>query len=499
MDIKLEKKPWYIRYRYYLIGGILFVAFLIYVITLSLGPRKLRIDAEDIQIAEVKVSNFMEYVDVEGLIQPILTIKINTREAGSVERIVGEEGSLLQQGDTILVLSNPDLLRSIEDQRDEWEKQMITYQEQEIEMEQKSLNLKQQALTNSYELERLKKSIALDREEFQMGVKSKAQLQVAEDEYCYKQKNAALQQESLRHDSAVTMIRKELIRNDRERERKKYERTRERLNSLVVTAPLKGQLSFVKVTPGQQVSSGESIAVQIPEKETEEMEAENAQVKQSPEEMRQKELKEVIEQYNREKQDPDYYYLPDSWDGQTLKWQKPGESTGTLLAALALFAAVVLMLKKAREQQEEIAKRAEQLLMDYPSLIMKFTLLIQAGMTVRRAFQKISSDYLRNCPKEGRYAYEAVTTTCHEMDSGVAELEAYRRFGERCGQMKYKTFSTILIQNLQKGGHRMADLLEKEALEAGRECLSIRPAGRWNPCADKVFPQGGISASQYHY
>lgn len=158
MDIKLEKKPWYIRYRYYLIGGILFVVFLIYVITLSLGPRKLRIDAEDIQIAEVKVSNFMEYVDVEGLIQPILTIKINTREAGSVERIVGEEGSLLQQGDTILVLSNPDLLRSIEDQRDEWEKQMITYQEQEIEMEQKSLNLKQQALTNNYELERLKKA-----------------------------------------------------------------------------------------------------------------------------------------------------------------------------------------------------------------------------------------------------------------------------------------------------------------------------------------------------
>ena len=99
-----------------------------------------------------------------------------------------------------------------------------------------------------------------------------------------------------------------------------------------------------------QVSVGdgkpEKVAVQIPEKETEETEAENAQVKQSPEEMRQKELKEVIEQYNREKQDPDYYYLPDSWDGQTLKWQKPGESTGTLLAALALFAAVVLMLKK---------------------------------------------------------------------------------------------------------------------------------------------------------
>lgn len=29
MDIKLEKKPWYIRYRYYLAGGILFLAFII--------------------------------------------------------------------------------------------------------------------------------------------------------------------------------------------------------------------------------------------------------------------------------------------------------------------------------------------------------------------------------------------------------------------------------------------------------------------------------------
>ena len=57
MDIKLEKKPWYIRYRYYLTGGLLFISFLIYVIVLSLGPRKLRVDAENIQIAEVKEDN----------------------------------------------------------------------------------------------------------------------------------------------------------------------------------------------------------------------------------------------------------------------------------------------------------------------------------------------------------------------------------------------------------------------------------------------------------
>ena len=259
MDIKIEKKPWYIRHRYYLLGGTAFVIFLIYVISLSFGPRKLRIETDNIQIAEVKNDKFMEYVDVEGLVQPILTI-INTREAGSVERIIGEEGTMMEKGDSILVLSNPDLLRSIEDQRDEWEKQRITYKEKEIEMEQKSLTLKQQTLQTQYEMNRLTKSFALDKEEYKMGIKSKAQLEVSEDEYNYKLQNSALQMESLRHDSAVTLIRKDLLKNDLEREQKKFTRSLERMNNLVVTAPIAGQLSFVKVTPGQQVASGESIA-----------------------------------------------------------------------------------------------------------------------------------------------------------------------------------------------------------------------------------------------
>lgn len=215
-------------------------------------------------------------------------------------------------------------------------------------------------------------------------------------------------------------------------------------------------------------SDPEDLEIQVPEKETEEPETEKLSV-QSAEAAWQKELQEMIEQYNQQKEDPDYYYLPDEWDGQSLQWQKPGDHTGTMLASLGLFAAFIVMLRKAREQQEKLAKRAEQLLMDYPSLIMKFTLLIQAGMTARSAFQKMSADYSRNRLKTGRHAYEAITIACHEMDSGVAEVEAYRRFGERCGQMKYKTFSTILVQNLQKGGRRMSDLLEREALEAWDE------------------------------
>jgi len=260
MDFKIEKKPWYIRYRYYLMAAAAFLVFLIYVISLSLGPRTLRIEKDNIMIAEVVDGKFMEYVDVEGLVQPILTIKVNTRESGSVERIVNEEGSMLKKGDTILVLSNPELMREIEDERDNWENQRYTYKEREIEMEQKSLSLKQQTLQAQYEMNRLQKNFGLEKEEYEMGIKSKAQLEVALEEYNYNLQKTALQMESLSHDSAMTVVRKELLRNEMERGQKKYLRSMDRMDGLVVRAPIDGQLSYVNATPGQQVASNQNIA-----------------------------------------------------------------------------------------------------------------------------------------------------------------------------------------------------------------------------------------------
>lgn len=260
MDIKLEKKPWYIRYRYYLAGAFLVCCGLIYVIVLASGPRRLRINAEHIQIEEVKQADFMEYVDVEGIVHPILTIIVNTREAGNVDQIIGEEGSLLKEGDTILTLTNPNLMREIEDQQDEWEKQRISYQEKALEMEQKSLTLKQQTLEAEYELNKIRKSFSLEKEEYAMGIRSKAQLEVSEDEYRYKTESTRLKLKSLQSDSSMTVIRKELLQNDRDREEKKLIRSRQRIEDLVVRSPIDGQLSFVKVTPGQQVAAGENIA-----------------------------------------------------------------------------------------------------------------------------------------------------------------------------------------------------------------------------------------------
>jgi multidrug efflux pump subunit AcrA (membrane-fusion protein) len=259
MDKALPKRSVWQKYKYYILGGTAFIAFLVYVLLTVSGGRKLRVNSERIVIADVTEAPFLDYVDAEGIIQPILTIKLNALESGMVQQIVAEEGTMLHQGDTIMILQNPELERTIEEQQAEWESQRILYQEKRLEMEQKSLLLKQQTLQAEYELSRLEKDYALGMEEFNMGVKSKAQLDVQHEEYIYKTKNTALQLEGLRHDSAATILRRELMNNDLERARKNTTHAGKRMDNLVVRAPISGQLSFLNATLGQQVRQSENI------------------------------------------------------------------------------------------------------------------------------------------------------------------------------------------------------------------------------------------------
>ena len=259
MDIKKQPKPWHIRYRYHILAAATGLALLVYTIFVIITSGTKRVDKDSVVIAEATKAPFMEYVDVEGLVQPIKTIQVNAMENGFVERVVAEEGAMLQQGDTILVLQNPELYHSIDDEQDAWSKNLRNCREQEIEMNQKSINLRQQALDAKHQMNSLKKSLKQSREEYRMGIKSKAELEMAEEDYEYQRQKVVLQMQYLKHDSVSTRLKQEMIAANRTEADKKLSRVKGRTSKLVVRAPVSGQLSYVGVTQGQQVASGASI------------------------------------------------------------------------------------------------------------------------------------------------------------------------------------------------------------------------------------------------
>ena len=260
MDIKLPPRPWYKRYRYHLLGACLLIALIGYAIYVNLKPRTLRLHIDDDQIAVVVDTTFMEYTNIDGTATPISTLRINTAEGGIVEDVMCRSGDMVSRGDTILTLSNPSLIRQLEDERMQYEQKAMTYRRQIIEMQQRAITLRQQAMQAQYELSRLEKSFALEQEEAHMGMKSKAQLEVARDEYNYKTQSVRLTLESLSQDSVLNVISLGLIEQQMKIDQRQYQQQRERLSSLAVVAPADGQISELNVAIGQQLGSDQCIA-----------------------------------------------------------------------------------------------------------------------------------------------------------------------------------------------------------------------------------------------
>lgn len=160
--------------------------------------------------------------------------------------------------------------------------------------------------------------------------------------------------------------------------------------------------------------------------------------------------------------------LPDVIDGQEVTYSKLEQETSVMTFPILSAAAVaVLYLGSLSEAKRKRRDRTLQLQYDYSEVVSKLTLLVGAGMTFRKAWERIVIDY-RNNKKEGksRYVYEEMGNTLHELEAGVSEGVAYEQFGKRCDTKEYMKLASLLQQNLKKGARGMAEMLQEEAREA---------------------------------
>lgn len=166
------------------------------------------------------------------------------------------------------------------------------------------------------------------------------------------------------------------------------------------------------------------------------------------------------------------WILPERMDEYIIKWDKSVTGHAGSILVLGLSAAVLIWYLSDRELENKIRQRNNQMMQDYPEIINKFSLLVNAGMTVKQAWSNISEDYKRkkDCKKGGiRYAYEEMMLTLNELKLGIPESQAYEQFGQRTGLLPYMKFSSLLVQNLKKGNKDMVNLLRTEAVEAFHE------------------------------
>lgn len=108
--------------------------------------------------------------------------------------------------------------------------------------------------------------------------------------------------------------------------------------------------------------------------------------------------------------------------------------------------------------QDKLTARRQEILMDLPQVLSKLTLLVNSGMVLRDAWKKTAMT-------GERALYVEMRNTSMEIENGIMEAEAYRNFADRCSIKEVRKFTSLILQNLQKGNEELALFLEDMSTE----------------------------------
>lgn len=187
-----------------------------------------------------------------------------------------------------------------------------------------------------------------------------------------------------------------------------------------------------------------------------------------------KDMNSALEEADKKSLVNDYFELPMKVNDREIAY---GSDQYTWMQILFLGGLTAFCIWYAMEQnlKKRMQLRKNQLMIDYPEIISKYTLLLNAGMTTKAAWERIGMDYTQRKKivsdkmQVTRYAYEEMLITKNEIALGRSEPVAYEEFGRRCGILPYLKFSTIIVQNLKKGTRGMIPMLELEVTQARAE------------------------------
>ncbi len=256
MDVQLEKKTWTTRRILMLVGGIAFIALVVWGLSTMTGGRRLNVDRERVTISEVKFAPFQEMISVTGNVLPRTTVYLDAVEGGRIEEIFVLEGEMVEKDQPILRLSNPQLQLSLLTAETNHIEQINRLESTRFQVEQANMNMRQSLTDMEYQILRLKRDYDRNQNLMSGQLISAAEFEATEDEYEYYVRRRQLTLTAYRQDSLRQVIQIARMESAIDRMDENFTVIQQRQDNLTLRAPVDGQLSQLNAELGEMKSAG---------------------------------------------------------------------------------------------------------------------------------------------------------------------------------------------------------------------------------------------------
>jgi len=239
----------------YIVFGIIILV-LFYMAFFTDRTSTYKVEKDKLIIETVIEDQFNDYITVPGTVEPISIIFLDAQEGGRVEEIMIEEGSMVNKGDIILRLSNPDLYLNILDSEAQLAEKENFLRNTQVTMEQERISIKRELISLRYDIERKNRNYQQNVQLMKDNLISKEEFIRSKEDLDMTIQSRDLFIERQRQDSIFRSVQVETLKANLENMRKNLSLVRQRVENLNVRATVDGQLGLLVPEIGQSISRG---------------------------------------------------------------------------------------------------------------------------------------------------------------------------------------------------------------------------------------------------
>ncbi|WP_294276196.1 HlyD family efflux transporter periplasmic adaptor subunit [uncultured Chryseobacterium sp.] len=217
------------------------------------------VKAEDITIDEVAYGKFEDMLMLTAKAQSLHSSLVNVLEGGAVKEIFAEDGQMLVKGQPIAQVYNPNTEFSYLNQETGIMQQISQMRSSLLELKNQEFNQDKEVLQSQNDYNTALQTYNLQKRLYDAEIGKKTDYDMAMQNLSYQKQRKSIVEKGAYNEKASRNAQMAAINSSIGQMEKSLSILRSNKNNFLVMAPASGRLSSFTLSPGQNLTTGESI------------------------------------------------------------------------------------------------------------------------------------------------------------------------------------------------------------------------------------------------
>jgi HlyD family secretion protein len=235
----------------------LLIAVAFYLLAPSAGSQT--VPAERLTISTVERGRFDDFLPLRASVTPLVTVYLDAVEGGRVEKVLVEDGAMVQQGQLLAVLSNSDLQLNLLARQTEVTQQINSMRSQELALAQSRLQNERSLIEADLVTKKAERLYQLQKPLAEKGFVAGKTFRDSQDEYQSNARRSAIIRRAQATDERLQSSQLAQLRASTTALNASLDIARATLDALNLRAPVSGQLTAFSIQVGQSMNRGERL------------------------------------------------------------------------------------------------------------------------------------------------------------------------------------------------------------------------------------------------